>query len=196
MKDYYYINALGISYDEKYSGAIEEYINNGKTTKQEVIHLIAGIHSVETLKECLKYKRILILGYKCLGRGLEKWKHEQDNIIKNFKEWNKEIGSAFNKGALLAFDSLAIRQLGLRFFSNEDWPKVYMGDDGEYTMHLDLVNMTFSASSSFTDRISIGKNSVYDMFQYIRRDQKYRKLHGYCLTLPYPNHLLDCRYYL
>ena len=49
----------------------------------------------------------------------------------------------------VAFDNLAVRQLDLRKnLPGEDYDKLYMGDDGEFTMYIDMVEKKYGKSSS------------------------------------------------
>lgn len=51
--------------------------------------------------------------------------------------------------------------------SQDKWEKFYMGNDGEFTFYIDLVNKTFSKSSLSTEHFPI-TDSIDDMFKKIK----------------------------
>lgn len=68
---------------------------------------------------------------------------------------------------VVSFDNLAINQLDVkRLMSEEEWNEFYMGDDGNYTFYLDLVEGTFGRNSLATDKYPIMDN-IDNMFQKI-----------------------------
>ena len=76
------------------------------------------------------------------------------NIIKGFK--------------VVSFDNLAIDQLKLRrIFSNKDWNEFYMGDDGQFTMYIDLVEEKYALSSTSIERFEI-MDDIVDMFNVVK----------------------------
>ena len=138
-----------------------------------VVHTIAGILTEADIKALSNYNlKVLILGYKNLGRGVT-YKQSFPGIIKTNMEWLKNnlkdyIGN-FN---VVSFDNLAIEQLDVRSMVDEDkWDEFFMGDDGGYTFYLDCVNETFSKNSVApeNERYYLMSN-VDDMFQFIRNN--------------------------
>lgn len=112
-----------------------------------VFHLIAGIHDpkiIDELIEKMPYCKILILGYKQIGRGEDYF----NNVVqKNLDNWYREISRYIGK-CVLSFDNLAIEQLKIkRLFTDEGWKKFYMGDDGEFSCYIDAVEKTIQKSS-------------------------------------------------
>ena len=162
------IYGLGISLREP----TEEFISLVKTYPNAVIHVINGILSpsdVEMLSD--NNLKMLILGYKQLRRGVD-WfnKESKDIIIKQnwLKENLKDILSHFK---VVSFDNLAITQLDVkRLMSEEDWNEFYMGDDGNYTFYIDMVDGTFGKNSLATVRYPI-MDSIDKMFQKILNDK-------------------------
>ena len=49
----------------------------------------------------------------------------------------------------------------------KEWEEFYMGDDGNFTMYIDLVNQEFAKSSVSTERYPITEN-IRDMFNKIK----------------------------
>lgn len=160
--------AVGISYRRELHDAIKRF-----ECFQKVIHLIAGVHSIEDLRKCTNdFERVLILGYKKFGRGINFY---SKNTETNLKKWKQEIGHFLNNNPkkLIIFDNLAIKQLDIkRFFSENRWRDIYMGEDGEFTMYLDLVEKKFAISSRSKKRYSIDNLSIKEMFEIIRISHK------------------------
>ena len=75
----------------------------------------------------------------------------------------------------MSFDCLAVEQLDIQSQVDEEtWKSNYMGDDGKFTMYVDLVNCMF-AKSSTEDEMNFNHFSfqAYDadsMFNYIRKN--------------------------
>jgi hypothetical protein len=136
-----------------------------------VIHLIAGVNSFEDLEHyVLNHPRVLVLGYKSVGRGASYWPETE------LKTWKIRIGQIFNLievyklfKTVLAFDNLALEQLDIkRFFNQEKYDRLYMANDGEYSMYLDLVKMTY-AKSSIDTQYEIGDKNIKQMFKHVKK---------------------------
>lgn len=145
-----------------------------------VVHMIAGILSEDFLKkheDILSKMKILVLGYKYVGRGIN-YKDQHDDVAKNI-EWLKNNfidlykSDKFN---LVSFDNLAIDQLELEKQIKEhpelglNWENLYMGDDGEYSFYIDAVNCTFAKNSILSKdfKYPIEGMNVDEMFNYIK----------------------------
>lgn len=159
--------AIGISYKSELHDKIKMFVDKNDKYSQCVIHLIAGVHTFEDLKRCTKdFKRILILGYKKVGRGIS---YYNENIEKEIQTFKQEIGHYFNKN-IIAFDNLALEQLDVkRYFSDKKWDTMYMGKDGEFSMYLDLVEKKYAVSSRSEERFDIGDLTIKEMFSKIRQ---------------------------
>ena len=69
----------------------------------------------------------------------------------------------------ISFDNLAIEQLKLESKINpDDFNNYYMGDDGMFTMYIDLVKEEFSVSSITKIRYPL-LNNIFDMFDKIKK---------------------------
>lgn len=133
-----------------------------------VIHVIAGITSVDELKKMkeLGIKKVLILGYKTFGRG-ENFYNE--NIQKNIEDLRDNMSDIKSFFEVLSFDNLAIDQLNVKsLMSEEEWAEFYMGDDGGYTMYIDMVEGNYGQSSTSVERFNF-LNTINDMFLDIRQ---------------------------
>ncbi len=107
-----------------------------------VFHMIAGYHSIEDLKHRHK---VLILGYKNKGRGIS---FNGQAVEDNLYQWMTKIPLYFDK-VQMSFDNLAIEQLDMkRFFTQEQWDKYYLGDDGFTSMYIDGPALTYGISST------------------------------------------------
>ena len=69
---------------------------------------------------------------------------------------------------VVSFDNLAIEQLQVkRLLTAEEWESFYMGDDGNYTFYIDMVDGPFGKNSLATERYPIMDN-IDDMFNKIK----------------------------
>ncbi len=163
------IRGIGISvtnYNYKY---IEELI---KFSDHIVYHLIAGINNVEEVYNLIKLNKkynkdckILLLGYKVFGFGVEYYEKEQNIVQKNLKEWYGAIRSLIGK-CTLSFDNLAIQQLKIRrLFTEEGWERFYMGDDFQFSMYIDAVKKEYAPTSRSKERVSFNDMGLVEFFQ-------------------------------
>jgi len=157
------IYGLGVSY-VKYD---ELFLNEIKKYDNIVLHVINGLIELNELKQLYdKDLKILILGYKIFGRGKD---YYNNKIIKNIDLMNKSILMIMSKFKIASFDNLALKQLKLKDkLPTNIWNQFYMGDDGQYTMYIDLVNNQFAKNSTSIKRYDL-LNDIKDMFDIIRR---------------------------
>ena len=131
-----------------------------------VVHVIAGIVTPDVLKQ-FDGMNLLILGYKNFGRG-KKYKENHD-IEPEIKWLADNLFNIAGSYRAFSFDNLAIEQLGIRQRLTEDgWSRFYMGDDGKYTMYVDLVRNEF-AKSSVSTRMPINSNYIEELFRQVRQ---------------------------
>lgn len=162
-----YPTAIGISYKKELHQRIKEF-SEQNSYKQIVIHLIAGVHSLEDLERCIRdFDRILVLGYKKFGRGINFY---NEGIEKEIRKWCEKIGNYFyDNQKIIAFDNLALEQLDIkRFFTPKKWEGMYMGEDGEFSMYLDLVEKKFAVSSTSEKKFDINELSIREMFRSLK----------------------------
>lgn len=135
-----------------------------------VVHVINGIHSIKQLLSLPKDSKLLILGYKTLRRG-ESYLNENEASIKlNQRQLFVYLYKCFRHFKATSFDNLAIEQLkARRFFNDEDWSTFYMGDDGGFTMYIDLVKEEFARSSTSMKRYKL-LNNIESMFSRIKEE--------------------------
>lgn len=159
------IYGLGISLKEP----TEEFISLVKTYPNAVIHVINGILSPSDVGMLADNDlKILILGYKLLRRGANHYVTDHENID-CLQHWLKEnLKEMLNHFNVISFDNLAITQLDVkRLVSEDQWEEFYMGDDGNYTFYIDMVEGVFGKNSLATERYPIMDN-IDDMFNKIR----------------------------
>ena len=140
------IYGLGVSLvnpTEKFIYLVKQYPN-------AVIHVINGIlkpSDIEALGN--NNLKMLILGYKQLRRGTDWYTEDHENIVVR-QMWLKEnICNIYDKFKVVSFDNLAIEQLNMqRFFTDKEWEEFYMGDDGNFTYYIDMVERKFTKSST------------------------------------------------
>lgn len=160
------IYGLGVSLVNSADSRLYYYL---KEFPNAVLHTIDGLLSSENIYNLSdKNIKLLILGYKVLGRGDDYYNKRHDEIENNI-EWLKNnimyLKNAFN---VISFDNLAIEHLDLKNQVAEDiWKYSYMGDEGSYTFYIDAVNKKFALSSLSPIQYDL-RDNVDEMFNYIR----------------------------
>lgn len=154
------IYGLGISLNE----CNKKTIDFAKANKNVVFHIINGIF--EDFEKIINQNlKILILGYKKFGRGEKYYSKKVKNIMDKTKQL---LPSLFDKFTCICFDNLALNQLDIKnLVPEKDWDSFYMGDDGESTMYIDLVEQKFARSSTSKERFDLLDN-IEDMFNVIK----------------------------
>ena len=134
------IHGLGVSLTDS---SDSEFLNIVSRYSNIVLHVINGIVSVSDLEKMYdKNIKILILGYNLA------------EITRHFK--------------VVSFDNLALKQLETkRIMSQEYWDTFYMGDDGQYTMYVDMVNKKYAKNSISTETYNLEKD-IKCMFKKIK----------------------------
>lgn len=154
------IYGLGISIVNNHYKEIE-YLKT--LTNNIVYHLIAGVNNVSELDSLnsIGNCKVLILGYKNFGRGVNYYSKEVD---KNIELWQKQLPSYFGKFSI-SFDNLALEQLNIQsMVSKNIWDSFYMGDDFSFTMYIDAVKQEYGPTSMSNDRKSFNEMSLFEYF--------------------------------
>ena len=161
LSDNKLIRGVGISLT---NSSDKELLKSIKTIPNVVIHTINGITTYADY-ESLSYRglKVLILGYKNLRRGIDYYSinvnREQRDLYMMLPFMIKD--KWFD---VLSFDNLALEQLNVKgLMSEEEWNSFYMGDDGQFTMYIDLVKQEFARSSVSEKRFKLLDN-IKDMF--------------------------------
>ena len=136
-----------------------------------VVHIINGIiDEKELVKLYNNDLKLLILGYKEFGRGINNYKKNNKLIENNKKFIYDNLKNIISKFKVISFDNLAIKQLNVkRVMSQEEWNEFYMGDDGQFTMYIDLVKKQFAKSSISEIRYDLTDN-IEDMFNIVKNE--------------------------
>ena len=144
-----------------------------------VVHLIAGITPLSTFEKLANNGlKVLILGYKDVGRGESFFNHNANTVDAKL-EWLRNFIPNLIKSKwfeVVSFDNLALKQLDVKNHVHPRWWKEhYMGDDGvdgeltSASMYIDLVAQTY-ARNSFSDNVrKIKEHNINKMFEDLRR---------------------------
>lgn len=147
------VYGVGISYNGSVD-YLKKVIKSLYIPENAVIHTIAGIHNLEPLVS--KELKVLILGYKSIRRGKDFINCHGATIRKKIAELEAKIPEYLESFKVLSFDNLALEQLNIKkYVSPEDWKTHYMGDDGSFTMYIDLVKEEFAKNSTSVDRYNL-----------------------------------------
>ena len=149
-----------------------EFVRLVKEFDNAVIHVINGIFDADDI-EMLRDNdlKILILGYKPIGRGAD-YISENNVVIGMRQQYLHDVlPTMINKFALVSFDNLAIKQLDVkRILTDDQWETFYQGDEGSCSMYVDLVNSTFGVSSLCADSdMSPIMDDIKDMFAVVKQ---------------------------
>ena len=149
----------------------DEFIETIRKFPNAVIHVIDGIVHPTQLEELAnKGLKILILGYKEFRRGNVMYAN-MGSVIEEMKSSLYNILPTMindNWFDVVSFDNLAIKQLDpKRLMSDEQWDQFYLGDDGKFSMYIDLVNQEFAKSSVSIERYPITAD-IRDMFNKVK----------------------------
>lgn len=161
------IKGIGVSLTDS---SVIELFDRIKEVPNVVIHTIAGILTDKDIKALMANNaKVLILGYKIVGRGISFYESNKINITRNQMVLRANLDKMIKNCSVVSFDNLALRQLDVKntlFKDREDWDEFYMGDDGEYTFYIDAVTKTYSKNSleSKTNRYPL-KDDVVEMFK-------------------------------
>ena len=162
------IHGLGISLTR----ATREFIEMVQQYPNAVIHVINGILSKDQY-DVLKDNRlkILILGYKDTGRGIEFHSLASDIISQNQKWLYDNLPEVIKHFKVASFDNLALEQLEVRrLLTDEQWEEFYGGDDGTFSYYINLVDGYFAKNSMSDIHYPIGDLSIDEMFNIIRQN--------------------------
>ena len=166
MYDEELIHGLGVSLTNPF----RDFVERIQKYPNAVIHVINGIfseHDYQILKD--SNLKVLILGYKDVGRGVD-YHDKEDASITNNHKWLydnlKEVSKHFK---VISFDNLALEQLEVRrLLTDEQWEEFYGGDDGTFSYYINLVDGYFAKNSLSPVHYPIGDLSMDEMFNIIK----------------------------
>lgn len=150
----------------------EDFITKVKKFPNAVIHVINGIVTLEEMNKLSNNNlKILFLGYKdMVGRGETYYKiHEKDIEDKKYS-MSEHVMELVPKFKLISFDNLALKQLDIKSkLTKEQWNDFYMGDDGEFSLYVNLVEGTHSKSSLMSNDKHLIKDNIIAMFEIYKK---------------------------
>lgn len=144
----------------------DKVINFAKEYGNVVFHFINGCVDCEVLRRVSKGNfKVLILGYKNIGKGREYYSKAVETKMVNLKKDIKDI--LVKSNSIISFDNLALEQLDIKNVVSEDeWDNHYMGEDGTQSMFVDLVDRKF-AKNSITEKRFVLTSDLKQMFKII-----------------------------
>lgn len=149
-----------------------EFIAKVKKYPNAVIHTINGILSASDI-EAMRDQglKLLILGYKNLGRGTDYLKENEINIKARQKYLYDVLETLPNHFKVVSFDNLALEQLDVkRIVPADKWDEIYLGDEGSCSMFIDLVTGKFGVSSLCKeDEMFPIMDNIVDMFKIVKQ---------------------------
>lgn len=169
LSDNKLIYGLGVSL----TNPSDEFIDVIKQFPNAVIHTIAGITELnEYMSLAHNGLKILVLGYKTVGRGKEWFDFDSDGITMRINGFKSDVEKMIDENwfDVISFDNLALEQLEIkRLMSEDEWMKFYCGDDGQYTFYVDMVEKKFYKNSMSTNGHALTCDPV-QMFNVVRSE--------------------------
>ena len=135
-----------------------------------VIHTIAGVTPADVFHQLADHDlNVLILGFKTKGKGMQYY--ASNNSVSFKRLWLAgHVRKMRNHFRGIAFDNLAVKQLCIRdILTQKEFDELYMGDDGDFTMYIDLVAGKYGKSSTHPLR-DIDAGTVTELFQKLKED--------------------------
>ena len=162
---------LGVSLEKATTSFIEQI----ETFPNAVIHVIAGVVSMKELEMLANRNlKILILGYKEFGRGIDYLDQCHNTVSKNLHALRIDLKKmiAQNWFSNISFDNLALEQLAVRgLLTDKEWNEFYMGADGVSTMYVDMVKEQFTRCSTAYKRYPLLED-IREMLAVIHRERE------------------------
>ena len=159
------IYGLGVSLVEP----TEDFIEKIKEFPNAVIHIINGVVKKEQLAKLANNDlKVLILGYKEFRRGVTYLEEHLVQVEMNKMALYDYLPDMLNEFKVVSFDNLALEQLEVkRLLTEEEWNEFYMGNDGKYTMYIDLVKEQFALCSVAEERFDL-LDDIKPMFDKVK----------------------------
>lgn len=159
------VKGIGVSLSDSSDKA---FIGRLQSTPNAVLHVINGILTKQDIINLSGHKlKMLILGYKMFRKGVL---YHNPAIDANKRVLHELLPKMMPHFKVISFDNLAISQLEVRrMFSDKAWERFYMGDDGNYTMYIDLVKQEFARCSVAEKRYPL-MTDIVDMFNVVKSE--------------------------
>lgn len=158
------VKGIGVSF-MRYNDTL---IPQLKRYENAVVHVIHGVVRYSELEKLFNQNlKLLLLGYKHLRRGET---YFDPSVAERQKITYAHIHDIIKGFQVVSFDNLGIQQLQVkRMFTKDEWERFYMGDDGQFTMYIDLVEGEYALSSTSRTRHPIA-NTIDDMFNQVKKE--------------------------
>ena len=150
------VYGLGISFRGGFDFGIDDYfIKNPRV----VLHVIAGIDRVDTIINN-PIQKVLVLGYKTFGFGVDYYSEDVKNNIKQWYWWVKKL---IDSKDVVSFDNLGLEQLNIKRFLTEDkWEEF---NQGEHSFYINAVDKYFAPSSRNGNKTDWSSVTIKDYFK-------------------------------
>lgn len=153
------------------SNPTDEFIEAVSKFPNAVIHTVCGIVSMNNFRAMSgRGLKILLLGYKDSGRGIDYHNCHDTEIERNKIELYNALPNMIDNEwyNVISFDNLALEQLDVeRLMSEDEWARFYLGDDGSHSMYIDMVEKKF-AKSSISNELYNLEDDIKTMFDNVR----------------------------
>ena len=162
LQDEELIHGVGVSVNEQVPC---EVLNMLCEMKNIVVHVVMGVAGEEVIRQLQnRGLKILLLGYKMFGRGITYKLLNKRTVEKNIGWIYDNLEDIMKTFEITSFDNLAVEQLDMKKrLEPELYDKVFMGEDGSFTMYIDLVKKEYSKSST-SMRYNIDENDISKLF--------------------------------
>jgi hypothetical protein len=156
------IYGLGISFRNQYDFGIDDYFIKHPRV---VLHVIAGIDIVDTIINN-PIKKVLVLGYKTFGFGVE---YYSDDVKNNIKQWYWWVKKLIDAKDVVSFDNLGLEQLNIkRFLTDDKWEEF---NQGEHSFYINAVEKYFAPSSRNPNKTNWNNLLIQDYFKTLEDDK-------------------------
>lgn len=144
-----------------------------RTHSDFVVHCIAGVIPQEAIVKMYGCGlKLLILGYKDFKRGHTYLEAFEKKVQKGISDMTHMLPEMRDNFKLISFDNLALEQLNMRnLISQDEWDMTYMGEDGHFTMYLDMVREEY-AKSSTSERKPLFSDNINEVFARVRKENE------------------------
>ena len=154
------------------NSADPNFIPNIQKLNNVVVHVIDGCFTKEDIENLADNDiKLLILGFKHKGRGVEYYEKHKDEVDANIAYLADHLYDYKGRYNGFGFDNLATIDLEIqKKVSPERWATHHMGEEGEFTYFYDAVNKKFAVSSMETTMFD-KLDTFDDMFKAVRKRQ-------------------------
>lgn len=161
------IKGIGISLRDVY--ALKTAPKSILQYPHSILHVIAGLDDLDKVEEVLTegtINKILILGYKIFGEGVNYYNSNKDTVDRELYYWKTNFIRLVKKNVVLCFDTLAVQQLEVkRWLSDDSWRKF---NQEEHSMYINAVDGKFLESSRSLKGVNWDSTDLKTYFKTIK----------------------------